>query len=212
MAGILAQVRTLYSVGARRFVVVNMPDLGATPIVLQNESYRSAIGLESDSGRRMELSRRLSVLSQYHDEVMQSGIEELRRELEGAEILSIDAYSLTRSMLQRRLFGDGGGSFDYGFDIEAFSETLSYQGRQVTLQKPCYTGAYLGTLSDSAVCDSPDTAFFWDVIHPSTLTHCWKAYFVGDAMAQAGWIEPMPPPGDYRDWCSAQRGTAQPRD
>ena len=53
-------VRSLYAAGARRVVMVNVPDLGRTPIVLQNTAYTPDLLENNDAARRMELARRLT--------------------------------------------------------------------------------------------------------------------------------------------------------
>ena len=71
----------------------------------------------------------------------------------------------------------------------------------MSLQQPCYSGSYLGTLDSSKICPQPDKAIFWDTVHPTTLTHCWQAWQVGSEMARAGWIHALPDPSTYREWC-----------
>lgn len=203
VAGILEQLRVLYHSGGRRFLVVNMPDLGLSPIVLQNDTYTSGLGLKSDTGRRVELSRRLSILSEYHNQVLLVGLELLRTELSDAEILHVDSHGMSASIFSKRLFTDPDHDFDYGFNLETLHQTLEYEDRKIELQSHCYSGAYLGSLDDSNTCDTAHAAFFWDVIHPSTFTHCWQAYLVGDTLSSAGWISPLPAPGPYREWCEA---------
>ena len=204
VAGQLELIRRIYQSGGRYFLVGNMPDLGLTPIVLQNDSYVSGLGIDSDNGRRLELSRRLSILSEYHNEVLLRGLEELRAELNGAEIALVDSHGMTKSILERRLFSDRSQALDYGFALDTLRQDLIYQDRKITLQRHCYSGAYLGSLSDSDTCEVAEAAFFWDVIHPSTFAHCWQAYLVADTLATRGWIDPMPEPELYRDWCKGQ--------
>lgn len=204
VAGILEQVRVLYRSGARRFLVVNMPDLGLTPIVLQNDSYNSGLGLKSDIGRRFELSRRLSILSEYHNEVLASSVEDLQSELSDAEILPVDSHAMSGSILTGRLFTDQNTAFDYGFTLGPLQQTLEYDDRTIDLQNPCYSGIYLGSLNDNEVCEIADSVFFWDVIHPSSFTHCWQAYLVGVTLSDAGWTEPLPGLEQHRTWCQTR--------
>ena len=53
-------------------------------------------------------------------------------------------------------------------------------------QKNCYAGGYLGSLDGSSVCPEAASAMFWDVVHPTSYTHCWVAYFVQRELARAG--------------------------
>ena len=51
-----SQVRQLYDAGARNFVVLNLPNLGKTPIVMQNQSYWPHGRTQADPPRRLQLS------------------------------------------------------------------------------------------------------------------------------------------------------------
>ncbi|MEP1471674.1 MAG: SGNH/GDSL hydrolase family protein [Halieaceae bacterium] len=202
--GMLEQVSTLYEAGARRFLVVNMPDLGWSPIVLQNDSYNSGLGRKSDTGRRIELSQRLSLLSEYHNEVLSKGVNKLREDMPDAQILMVDSHGMSQSIFDGHLFTSTDTAFDYGFTLTQLQETLEYKDVKMALPQPCYTGVYLGSFSEDEICELADSAFFWDVIHPTTFTHCWQAYLVGTSLASAGWLQSMPAPADYRTWCQAQ--------
>ncbi len=207
VAGIIVELRRLYQAGARSFLVVDLPDMGKTPIIMQNETYTSGSGRRSDSGRRYELSQRLSVLSDYHNSTLANALADLADELTSADIRSINAHGFTKSVLSGRSSTDPSQAFDYGFELETLSETLEYDSHSVVLQKPCYTGAYLGSLNEDDTCPVSHAAFFWDVIHPATLAHCWQSYLVGDALANAGWVDSMEQPAFYRDWCKAKVDT-----
>ena len=41
---------------------------------------------------------------------------------------------------------------------------MRYKNDRLDLPKNCYTGAYLGSFDDDAICAGVDTAFFWDVV------------------------------------------------
>lgn len=49
---------------------------------------------------------------------------------------------------------------------------------------------------------------FWDVVHPTSYTHCWVAFFVEREMAKAGWVVAGPSPEEQKEICeeSAARG------
>jgi thermolabile hemolysin len=204
VAGLLAQVEVLYKAGARKFILLNLPDLGRSPIVLQNESYTAGSGIDSDVGRRVELSRRLSALSDYHNRLLQQAVEKLKVRQADSQILLVDSHALTNDILSSRLFIDNSLDFDYGFSLAALHEEISYEGRVISLQQHCYSGAYLGTSDDGDICDFAKTAFFWDVIHPGTYAHCWQAYQVNEVMSQAGWIKQPLDPAGYRQWCHVE--------
>jgi thermolabile hemolysin len=193
-------VRRLYGAGARRFVMIDLPDLGRTPIVLQNTTYIPENPQESDAARRLELAHRLTQLTLYHNQLLAETIEQLRAEMPASQILLVDTFKyfqllsgVDESALPRPQ--------EFGYDLAALQETLAYQDTRLSLQQPCYRGTYLGTLDNSKICPEPDKAIFWDTVHPTTLTHCWQAWKVGSEMARAGWIHPLPDPSAYREWC-----------
>ena len=204
VAGISSEVRILHAAGARRFLLINLPDLGRTPIPLQNDTYVSGLGINSDEGRRIELSRRLSALTDYHNRQLEQAIVQLNGELADIDILLADSRSLTDSVFAGHLFDDPNTTFDYGFALDDLHQELVYEDKRLDLPQNCYSGMYLGSLDDNDICDVPGTAFFWDVIHPATYAHCWQAYQLGEVLANVGWIEPMPTPAQYRDWCQAR--------
>jgi hypothetical protein len=45
---------------------------------------------------------------------------------------------------------------------------------------------------------------FWDVVHPTSYTHCWLAYFVQRDLARAGLAATPPAPADQRAFCIAR--------
>lgn len=192
-------VRTLYSAGGRRFIMIDLPDLGHTPIVLQNTTYIPAHPELNDIARRMELARRLTQLTVYHNTLLAETLEQLRVQLPESQIIPIDTFHYFRQI--NGVDSKGMHVGEHGFDLEALEETLEDQGRQLSLQQACYQGSYLGPLDNSKICAEPDKAIFWDTVHPTTLSHCWQAWRVGSEMSRAGWLNPLPKPDAYRAWC-----------
>lgn len=190
-----AQLRKLHSAGARRFMVINLPDLGQTPIVLQNKTYYPPQPPGSDDARKLELSHRLSKLSAYHNQQLHLMLEGLTRELPDSQILQEDAALAISRLLQNT------DSVDYGFNLQENQETLAHEGQEATIQKRCYSGGYLGSSDPEDVCAGQETTVFWDIIHPTTFMHCWEAWFIGQTLANAKWIAPMPAQPEYKAWC-----------
>jgi thermolabile hemolysin len=193
-------VRTLYGAGARRFVMLDLPDLGRTPIVLQNTTYIPERPQENAVARRIELAHRLTQLTLYHNRLLVEAIDQLRAELPASKILLVDTFKFFQQLNgvdetavpQPR---------EYGYDIAELEETLEHEDMRLRLQQPCYRGTYLGTLDKSKICPEQDKVIFWDTVHPTTLTHCWQAWKVGSEMASAGWIHPLPDHATYLEWC-----------
>jgi thermolabile hemolysin len=196
------QVHTLYDAGARRFVILDLPDLGRTPIVLQNTTYTPEYEVEDANARRLELAKRLQQLTRYHNDMLEKAIKSLRVELMHAEVIQVNTFEYFEA-LNGVESGAEVSAQKYGFDLLALQETIRYADSAMTLPQGCYTGSYLGSNDANKICAQPGKAVFWDVVHPTTLTHCWQAWRVGMEIANAGWTEPLPEPAIYLDWCQA---------
>ena len=195
VGAIAAQMRKLYNAGARRFMVINLPDLGQTPIVLQNKTYYPPRPPGSDNARKLELSHRLSRLTEYHNQQLRLMLERLALQLPDSQILEEDAALRISQILKSN------SAADFGFKLQENQETLAHDGQQATIQKRCYSGGYLGSSEPAEVCAGQEAAMFWDVIHPTTFMHCWEAWFIGQTLANAKWIAPMPAQPEYKAWC-----------
>jgi thermolabile hemolysin len=200
VAAIASQVRRLYGAGARAFVVINLPDLGRTPIVLHNTSYR-AEGEGSEEARQIQLSRKLSALTTYHNEQLAQAMRALAAELPSATINVFDARRALERMMQRTTEAQGG--FDYGFDFPPLQRSVRDGRQTLHLQDRCYSGGYLGSDDPSQTCAVASRALFWNAVHPSSFTNCWIAWFIRDDMARAGQLAAPPPPQEYRAFCEA---------
>ncbi len=122
-------------------------------------------------------------------------LEDLVPALPDSQILQEDAAMAISQILQNK------NSVDYGFSLQENQETLTYDGQHATIQKRCYSGGYLGSTDPAEVCAGQESAMFWDVIHPTTFMHCWEAWFIGQTLADAAWIAPMPAQAEYKAWC-----------
>jgi thermolabile hemolysin len=195
---IAALVRKLHAAGARRFLLINLPDLGKTPIVLQNKTYFPPRPPGSEEARKLELSSRLSALTAYHNQQLRTRIARLEEELPDLQLLHQDAAASVDGILD--------APTDYGFELAANLETLSHGERRAELQRRCYAGGYLGSSHPGDVCKHEARVVFWDVVHPTSYTHCWQAWLIGGTLARAGWIAPLPTPDAYRAWCEQVAG------
>lgn len=204
VAALEDQVRRLHAAGARQFVVLNLPNLGKTPIVLQNESYLPLGHPPDPVSRRLRLSERLGELTAYHNGQLASAVTRLRKELPDARIVSVDAAWLVDQILAGRAPDGSGGSFDYGFALRELESEVGTGRQRQRFQKRCYSGGYLGSLSASSICPQSASAMFWDVVHPTSYTHCWIAYFVQRELAAARLAAAPESAGDRRAYCIAR--------
>ena len=211
VSALARQVRELHAAGGRHFAIVNLPNLGFTPMVVHNQSYHrardDAASGRPNAARLLELSSKLGSLSRHHNQRLAAAVRELLRELAGVHIVLVNAADAMGRMLDRRA-PTGEASFDYGFALDALAVELEADGRRLRLQDRCYSGGYLGSKNPAHVCEHSGHAVFWDTVHPSSLTHCWVAYFLQDAFARGGWA-PAPSLAEHRDYCLA--GADPPR-
>ena len=198
------QVRRLYAAGGRRFVVVNLPNLGRTPIVLQNQSYLPFEKPKTDAERRLLLSRKLGELTAYHNLRLAIAVARLDRELPEAQLVSVDAARIVDEILEGRAPDAARERFDYGFALRELESEVRVGRSGASFQKRCYAGGYLGSLDSSSVCQQSENAMFWDVVHPTSYTHCWVAYFVQRELADAGMAAAPAPVAEQRAYCTAR--------
>jgi phospholipase/lecithinase/hemolysin len=192
---IAVQLRKLHGAGARRFLVVNLPDLGRTPMVVENETYVSLRPARSDAARKLELSRRLSALTAYHNEQLRRMLTRLAPELPGGHLLHHDAAAQIEDVLEHR------SQLELGFDLSTRFATLADATRRESIPQRCYVGGYLGSSDPTSICPDQEHALFWDRVHPTSYAHCWVARSIAETLARAGWVAQPPPVDAHRAWC-----------
>jgi phospholipase/lecithinase/hemolysin len=82
VANIADSIEQLYALGARDFIVLNLPDLGAIPLLANTPDVASA----------------LSGLSALHNTLLVDALSALRAKLAGAKIFAIDLTSAAQSL------------------------------------------------------------------------------------------------------------------
>lgn len=195
---IAEQVGRLHAAGARQFVIVNLPDIGKSPIVVQNKSYQPARRPKSEAERRLLLARKLSELSKYHNDQLAQAVATLTRALPDVKIVHVDMAAFMSQVLANRA---GTTRFDYGYALRP-REVEVAPGRR--FQDRCYTGGYLGSTDPATVCAEAHNALFWDVVHPTSYAHCWLAFVVQRELARAGLASAPASLDEQRAYCTAR--------
>jgi phospholipase/lecithinase/hemolysin len=204
VAALADQVRVLHQAGGRNFVLLNLPDLGKTPIIMQNKSYLPSGPKQSDAARRLQLSARLNQLTTYHNTRLERARKQLVRELPDSKILYVDTFQLVDEIFAGRAADGSGQRFDYGFALREMQSELRDGRKRGSFQNRCYAGGYLGSLDSSSVCQTSGSAMFWDIVHPTSYTHCWVAYFVQKELSRAGLAAAPGSVSDQRAYCTAR--------
>lgn len=198
------QVHKLYAAGARRFLLVNLPPLGRTPIVLQNVAYLAGRKGMTDAERRIAFSDRLAELVEHHNDRLEAMAAQLREEMPNAQIVVADVAESFTQILDGDLAVAGIADVATGFDLESSKAELRHGERVLEIQRRCYQGGYLTAEGGAPVCDHEDRAVFWDVVHPTTYAHCWEAYLLAARMKEEGWIDELISPARNRIRCESQ--------
>lgn len=196
------QIRSLAALGARYILVGNLPDLGLSPIVLENTTY--AIESDySDSERRRLLATKLSKLTHLHNQLLADMLARLESEFSDISFLLFDAHTLFDDILNYESYPHFDISEHSDFDVTQLAKSLKPEKEEdptVILQR-CYTGGYLGESDSSYVCDNVQRAVFWDIVHPTTYVHCWIAVAIQQRMSAENWTRKSPELGEVGEWC-----------
>ena len=196
------QLERIYELGARQILIANLPDLGNTPIILQNKTYSSTTSTAPDGKRRLALASRLSALSQYHNDGLARIIATFRADRPDVHLVTFDADQAFSALLHNELpelVADP--TFSPGFSLQAQGRLIRDADSSRRFQERCYRGGYFGSSIPGKTCDQANKVIFWDVIHPTTYAHCWTAYLFGVQMSNAGWMASPPPLQQYQAWC-----------
>lgn len=190
----LIQLREL---GMTRFLVINLPDLGLTPMVLHNDSFMISRDYADDQARLIEFSTRLSELTQWHNQSLSAMVDRFRENSPGVEVLLLEASTVFDQVTDPMIGGE-----EMGFDLESNKVVVSAGGQQLAIQDRCYSGMTLGVFAPSAnVCNEAARTVFWDLVHPTTYFHCWMAFYIGNRLHEEGWIESVTSMAEHRAWC-----------
>jgi phospholipase/lecithinase/hemolysin len=144
IANITKAVETLYSLGARDFMIPNLPDLGLAPLAGAN-------------------STGLSTLTDAHNHLLMEARDDLAARLEGVKIILVNMHEATQTML--------GGNPGFAAFPPALAAVSPEPGAVDCLFRDPTTCPDV-TLTIPSDTESGATKFyFWDVLHPTTSAH-----------------------------------------
>lgn len=196
---ILDQLRVLYIAGGRHFLVGNLPNMGTIPAISENKTYVAPH--LSDMERTYHLSAKMTEISQYHNQVLKKGLEDLQNELPDANFILFDAYNALQNIIAG-IGPDGQENFAWKLDTEKSFTNLYAPGKlPIKVGKRCYTGTYLGTDDTSKICKDSREVLFWDDVHPTAKGHCSVAFMMHRQLYKNGYIATPPNFDDYQELC-----------
>ncbi|WED43067.1 lysophospholipase/glycerophospholipid:cholesterol acyltransferase PlaC [Legionella cardiaca] len=175
--GLAAGVRKLTSAGARRVVIMGLPNIGATPKFVHTTDKPV-----------------LTAALQQHNERLQKRIAEWQKASPEVDFLYIDMEQfLQKALVNPQKYGFSNVT-DACIDVKfpminalanspfarnyvlQYAQLLQYHDRQFGLKEKNYH-----------VCDTPENYLFWDEIHPSTRAHHYLAYEICEVMKEHGY-------------------------
>lgn len=166
-SNLISSMERLYQLGARHFMVANLPNLGLLPKMANNSAYY-APGLEP-LARTIKISRLIHDVTLFHNNILAEKVQHFSELHPDASAKYVDMYAAVLSVEQNQAIG-GTEFFDYELVQEAFTRKLSEDGDELNLGVACYKGSSFRTERDK-ICPAPRRMMFWDEVHPTSFSH-----------------------------------------
>jgi len=147
VANIAKTIETLYSLGARNFLVPNLPDLGLAPII------------QSEGPEKIQ---EFSQFTETHNDLLDRAGNELKIKLRGSSIVIVDLYTVSQNLLSN--------------GIPPTSEHIIIAPPALAVIA-AGTEAVSCLFTDPTACPDVNVTetvppfYFWDILHPTTLIH-----------------------------------------
>jgi phospholipase/lecithinase/hemolysin len=135
-------IASLYDIGARDFLIPNLPSLGLIPLATLTGT-----------------SDRLNQLTDEHNQKLELAISELNQSLSGANITQLDVNSIFGEIIENP------NQFGFTNTTDSWSNTV------LTFCPDAFLGADGSVESCDENIPDPDEYLFWDLIHPTEATH-----------------------------------------
>jgi phospholipase/lecithinase/hemolysin len=141
VANITKAIQTLYSLGARNFLIPNLPDLGLTPMV------------QMDGGEAEFLA-----LTQSHNALLVQALSQLTSQLRGIQIFHVDLFTLSQTLLND----------EQKFMLTPPALESLAPGTGATM---CFIVDPSTCPDVDVTAELPLPFVFWDMMHPTTFIH-----------------------------------------
>ncbi|MDJ0519789.1 MAG: SGNH/GDSL hydrolase family protein [Trichodesmium sp. MO_231.B1] len=135
-------LEALYNVGARNFLIPNLPSLGITPLATFTGT--------SDT---------LNQLTDEHNQKLELAIAELEQSLSGATITLLDVNSILDEII------DNPSQFGFSNVTDSWSNTV------LAFCQTAFLGTDGSVKSCDVDVPDPDEYLFWDILHPTEAAH-----------------------------------------
>jgi|GEM_PF-5553043 len=179
---IIENIEKLYDLGARKFLVGNIPDMGKLPWILDNTSYHKG-QTESRQQTIFTLSNKMTKITTNHNDVLKKKLDAFSLLHADSQLVFMDVFTGFSHASHAVNLEDGLSPFDYGLD-QSFVQEVRGERDAILVNKACYhtpANAY-----KKQICIKPSRALFWDGVHPSTFGHCLISSHIHKAAAEHG--------------------------
>lgn len=92
-------IKSILKIGAKQIAVLNLPDLGILPEVKLNQTYHKYFD-EPKFKKRMGLSKKLTEVTNLHNQSLESQVLSIKKEKNDSTILFIDIFSAINSLVK----------------------------------------------------------------------------------------------------------------
>ncbi|XP_059646718.1 GDSL esterase/lipase At5g03610 isoform X2 [Cornus florida] len=150
---IVIDLKRIHSMGVRKITVTALQPLGCLPRNTVTTSFQ-------------QCNATLNTAVSFHNLLLQQAVAKLNNETKDSSFIILDLYTSFTSAIKNQT---------------VYPESLKFE---TPILKPCCMGMSneysCGSVDDKgvkmyAVCDNPDSAFFWDTVHPTQAG--WRAVF-----------------------------------
>ncbi|APJ03556.1 SGNH/GDSL hydrolase family protein [Silvanigrella aquatica] len=197
---IIDQIKILHNSGAKQFVVMNLPDIGKSPVVYESNYNKYS----DDHKNKNEFSSKLTELINKHNFYLRSSLKLLQDQLGNTiNIQTIDIDDYFSRIMNNESFDDK-SYFNYGFD-QINTKYLIPGNNDKYLQDLCYRGGYFKAAFtkigpetvqfaiDNNNCvdkngDRNKLAIFWNSPHPTSYAQCWIGYAFEKKLGEVGLV------------------------
>ncbi|WP_186645476.1 SGNH/GDSL hydrolase family protein [Fluviispira vulneris] len=221
---VIEQINLLYNQGARHFLIINLPDFGRTPVVLDARYKIKDLDNPTDEANKISFSKKITKVIESHNKYLSSKIKDIEIINKEIDITFIDIFKGFNAFIDGKSIIDGS---DFNYGVQLLNSKYPIPGTNKFIQEECYTGGYIGaakalTKSDYSAnsfalknsCHKQNeseydgldkispTTIFWNNPHPSSYAHCWISFMARKGLEDKGLIpKELPSLENYKNYC-----------
>jgi thermolabile hemolysin len=182
-SNIIDNIDMLYQVGARKFLLANLPNLGLLPRLKHNKTYHMN---EDKRIRLFKLSQKMTQVGINHNLELARLVDEYKAKHPDVTISLMNINQVISNILNQ-ISLDGNGVFDYGLRKNEYATEITHRNEKILIGNECYLGNGF-TKQENQVCSAPSQKIFWDYAHPTTFSHCLLGAYIHQFSGEHGII------------------------